>query len=78
MQDPVADMLMVYEVKDLGLVDIPGVSPGVEDAVRVHREVLAVALIDPLFITPAAGLDTSGRIRREALLLPVQTVTEFR
>ena len=75
-QHPVADVLVVDEVKDLGLVDVAGVGPGVEDAVGVHREILAVAPGNGLFEAPAAGLGGPGGVRREpALLLPVQNLT---
>jgi hypothetical protein len=72
-QHPVADLFVADEVKNLGLVDVTGVSPGVENAVGVHREVLAVALGDALFIAPADGLGTLGGIRREpGFLLLIQ------
>jgi len=78
-QHPVADMLMIDEVKNLGLVDVPGVGPGMENAVRVHREVLAMALGDALLVTPPHRLGAAGGIRRElALLLPVQSIPQFR
>ena len=74
-QHPVADLLVADEVKNLGFVDVAGVSPGVEDAVGVHREVLAVALGDALFIAPADGLDAPGGIRREpGFLLLIQAL----
>ena len=38
MQDPVADMLMLDEIENLGLVDIAGVGPRMEDAVRIEGE----------------------------------------
>ena len=69
-QHPVADMFVADEVKDLGFVDVAGVSPGVEDAVGVHRKVLAVALGDALFIAPADGRNTPGGIRQRARLPP--------
>jgi hypothetical protein len=68
-------MFVVYEIKDLGLVDVAGVGPGMEDAVRVHRKVLAVALGDALFIMPSHGLDAFGGIAREpGLLLFIQNM----
>jgi hypothetical protein len=78
MQDPVADMLMVDEIKDLGLVNVTGIGPGVEDAVRVHREVLAVAFPDALLKAAADGLGATGGIRRETgLFLPVQMLAKL-
>ena len=72
-QHPVADLLVADEVKNLGFVDVSRISPGVEDAVGVHREVLAVALGDTHFIAPADRLHTPGGIRREpGFLLLIQ------
>jgi hypothetical protein len=72
-QHPVADLFVADEIKNLGFVDIAGVGPGVEDAVGVHREVLAVAKSDALFIAPADGANTLGGIRREpGFLLLIQ------
>ena len=42
-QDPVADVLVIDEVEDLGLINVAGVGPGVQDAIGVHREILAEA-----------------------------------
>ena len=78
-QHPVADVLVVDQVKDLGLVDVAGVGPGVEDAVGVHREILAVAPGNALLIAPADGLGGPGGVGREpGLLLPVQKLPQFR
>ena len=74
-QHPVADLFVADEVKNLGFVDVAGVSPGVEDAVRVHREVLAVAFGNALFIAPADSLHTLGGIGREpGFLLLIQAL----
>jgi hypothetical protein len=35
MDDPVRDMVIINEIEDLRLVDIPGVGPGMDDPVRV-------------------------------------------
>ena len=72
-QHPVADVFMVDEIEDLGLVDITGVGPGVEDAIGIYRELLAVAPGHGLFKTAAAGLDRAGGVRRQpGFLLPLQ------
>ena len=65
MQHPVADVFVLDEIEDLGLVDITGVGPGVEDAVGVHCELLAVAPGHGLFKAAAACLDRAGGVRRQ-------------
>jgi len=72
-EDPVADVLVFYEIKDLGLVDIAGIGSGMQDAVGVHRVILAVAFLNPLFKAAAAGLGALGGIGGQAnFLLPVE------
>ena len=56
MQDPVADVLVLDEVEDLGLVDVAGVSPGMEDAVGVYGKILAVAFFNALLETAPDSL----------------------
>jgi hypothetical protein len=49
-----------------------------EDAVGVHRKVLAVAQGDALFITTADGGNTPGGIGREpGFLLLIQALPQF-
>ena len=35
MDHPVGDMVVLHEIEDLGLVDIPGIGPGVDDTVCI-------------------------------------------
>ena len=72
-ENPVADVLVFYEIKNLGLVDIAGIGSGMQDAVGVHRVILTVAFLDPLFKAAAAGLGAFGGIGGQAnFLLPVE------
>jgi len=72
-QDPVADVFVFYEIEHLGLVDVAGIGPGMEDAVGVHRKVLAVAFPDTLFETAPNGLGAPGGIGGEAgFFLPLE------
>jgi len=64
-QHPMADMLVVHQVKDLGLVDVAGVGAGVQDTVGVHRKILPMAFGDAFFIAPADGLGAPGGIGRQ-------------
>ena len=66
-------MLVFNEIKDLGLVDVAGVGPGMENAVGVHRKVLAVAFLDALLKVTPNSLGAPGGIGGEAdFLLPVE------
>jgi len=72
-EHPMADVLVFYEIKDLGLVNVTRVGPGMEDTIRVHREILAVAFLDALFKAASDGLGAPGGIGGEAhFLLPVE------
>ena len=72
-QNPMADVLVFYEVEDLGFVDVAGVGPGMEDAIRVHREILAVAFPDALFEAAPNRLGAPGGISGQAnFFLPVE------
>jgi len=57
-QAPMGDVVVGHQAEHLGLVDIPGVGPGVEDPVGVEGKTLAVAL--PLFLGPPQGLGACG------------------
>ena len=54
MQAPMGDMVVGNQAEYLGLVDIPGVGPGVEDPVGIEGKILAVALL--LFFVSPQGL----------------------
>jgi hypothetical protein len=72
-QDPVTDMLVFDEVKDLGFVDVAGVGPGMEDAVGVYGKILAVAFLNAFFKAAPDGLGTPGGIGGKAgFLLPIE------
>jgi hypothetical protein len=72
-ENPVANVFVFYEIKDLGFVDIAGIGAGMQDAVGVHREILAVTFLNPLFKAAAAGLGALGGIGGQAnFLLPVE------
>ena len=73
MKDPVADMFVLDEIKNLGFVDIAGIGSGMEDTVGVYRKILAVAFTDALFEAASNGLRAPGGIGGEAsFLLPVE------
>ena len=72
-QDPMADVFMLDEVKNLGLVDVAGVGLGMEDAVGVYGKVLTVAFLNTFFKAAPDGLGTSGGIGGKAgFLLPIE------
>jgi len=72
-QNPMTDVLMLDEVKDLGFVDITGISLGMEDAVGVYGKILAVSFLNALFKAAPDGLGTPGGISGKAsLLLPIE------
>jgi hypothetical protein len=73
-----ADMLMIYQIKDLGFVDIAGIGPGMEDTVGIHREILAVAFGNAFFKAPPASLGAAGGIQGEpGFLLAVKDMTQI-
>jgi len=77
-EDPVADVLVLDEIKDLGLIDVAGVGSGMKDAVGVHCKILAVALSNALFKATPNGLGTPGGVRSEAgFLLPVELLAQL-
>ena len=43
MQDPVGDVVVLYQIKDLGFVDVAGVGQGVQDPVHIQRKGLSIA-----------------------------------
>ena len=67
MEDPVGDMVIVDQAEDLGLVDIAGIGPRVENAVGVEGKLLAIAR--PVFILAPDRLPARGRGRRQSALL---------
>ena len=72
-ENPVANVFVFYEIKDLGFVDIAGIGAGMQDAVGVHREILAVTFLNPLFKAAAAGLGALSSIGGQAnFFLPVE------
>jgi len=72
-EDPVADMLMLNEIKDLGFVNIAGIGLGMEDTVGIYRKILAMPLLDALLKATSDGLGAPGRIGGQAsFFLPVE------
>ena len=57
MQNPVCDMIIFDEVKDLCFVDIAGIGKRVENPVGINRKTLSVALVylDPKWVSPFAA-----------------------
>jgi hypothetical protein len=51
MDDTVSDVVVLYERKDLGLIDIPGVCPRVDDTVSItgirSADILRLSVVPP-------------------------------
>jgi polysaccharide pyruvyl transferase WcaK-like protein len=60
MEDPVGNVVVIDEIEDLGFVDVSGISEGMEDAVRVHSIILAMALGNPWVRPSSDGLWAPG------------------
>ena len=54
MQSPVGDMVVGHQAEDLGLVNITGVGPGVEDPVGVEGKILSIPM--PVLLFSSQGL----------------------
>jgi hypothetical protein len=57
MDDPVRDMIVLDQVEDLGLVDIPGICTGMDDPVSVPRKRCADILPHPVVPAQRVGAD---------------------
>ena len=75
---PVAYMVVLDEIKDLGFVNIAGIGLGMEDAVGVYRKILTMAFLNALFKTAPNGLGTPGGIRCEVcFFLPIEFLAQI-
>jgi hypothetical protein len=56
MQDTMGDVIILNQVKNLGLIDVSGVGPGMENSIGIQRIGLAITVMQSLFGHSAKGL----------------------
>ena len=56
MEDPVGDMVVFHQVKNLGFIDIAGISQGIENAIHINGETLAVIPVQAALRLPTQPL----------------------
>jgi hypothetical protein len=71
MKHPVGDVVIIYQVKDLGLVNIPRVGQGMKDAIRVHGIVLPVTRIEAFLRKTSDGIFAVGSQAGKNAVFPV-------
>jgi hypothetical protein len=70
MKHPVRNVIIVYQIKDLGLVYVPCVGQGMQDAIRVRRIVLPVSGIYALVRETANSILAASSKRRKEDFFP--------
>jgi hypothetical protein len=74
-QDAVGDVVVGDQAEDLGLVDVAGVGPGVEDAVSIQSIGLPIAFMRLVLSSFGMNAQSSGR-RKTSLLILIEAVQE--
>jgi len=63
-------MVVVDQIENLCLVDVPRIGGRMKDTIGIHRVILAVALINTFFTMPPDGILTPRGQRREEVFFP--------
>lgn len=69
MKYPVGDVVILDEVKNLSFINVSRVGQGVEDPVRIQREILSVAGENHFLVRPSQGIPAQTGKGGEALFL---------
>jgi hypothetical protein len=74
-QDPVGDVVVGDQAEDLGLVDVTGVGPGMEDAVGIQG--IGLPVTSSRLVFSSLGMNAQGSGRRKAtLFIPIEFVQD--
>jgi hypothetical protein len=74
-EDPVGQVVVLYQGKDLGLVNVPGKGKGIQDPVRVRGKGLAVFGLGVFFLfSPYCAAGGAGQGGKDLLFLAVQAL----
>jgi hypothetical protein len=70
MKDPVGNMVVVNQVKNLSLIDIPRIRRRMKNTIGIYRVVLPMAVVNACFRMPPDGILTPGSQGRKEALFP--------
>jgi hypothetical protein len=71
MQNPMGDVIVFDQIKNLGLVDIPGIGKGMQYPIRIKGKSLTVSVFGMGFRPPAESVSAEGCRRRQKGRFPV-------